>query len=537
MEIEFNLNPQKIILVASLIFFSALYIYYGSFTNSFGFGDEPHYYLAAKSINEGHFGYIDKLYAVGKLENKGLYLEHPYLSYWIPALFYFIGNGNLHIFKLYTPLFGVGCLFLTYIIGKKIKNEVAGIISMFLLGVTPLFLHFSIISYNDVVITFFILLFFYSFLTLLKNKNKKNIILCGIALGIAMLTKENALVIPFSLAIYLLTKIKNRKKLIEYSKIFFVICAIGGLMYSPWLAQNFIRCKNPLHPFLLNTFGVTCWDEKGYEFWLSKIPETGISDFINFVTLSSYMHFTFYLSFFGLIYILLFKEKYSKLLLIFAIVLTLPFMLVERKDIRYLMPSLPFLSVIISLFFNNLLERKEKTYKILVAILIIIITITNINLAISEAKRIDKNVRKGQYGIEYAYEWLKENTPTDAVVFDLLTPNCVMNADRICTFIGPYVGADQWEFWNKNEQEGLELLKKQNISYVVVETHYFQSPEVLKRMAWIAIPKEMVNRVEYWDSFNLMYFENYVLIYKVNYDGYKELDALDKSLVFYRNTV
>lgn len=529
---EFNIKSWKNILaLVFLIFVFSIYFYYGAFTNSWGFGDETYYYLAAKSMAKGDFDYIEKLYATGPLAGKGQPMEKPLLSYLIPAIFYLIGGGSLTIFKLYAPLFGILTVFLVFYFGKELKGYLAGLLAAIFIASTPLFIHFSIISYLDTTSTFFILLTIFTTYKALAIKNKKWIIIAGISFTLALYTKETAFFIPIIFLSYILVqKIYYKTFDKKEFKILLMITLIGLIAFSPWLIRNYLRFSNPVYPFFPEIFGYGGFDELGYKIRQANSASSNVT--LGISLLYSYFGLTLLFISFGISYILL-KIKKEYLLITLSIpILSLPFFLIVLKDIRYLFQLIPFLALPISFFLAEIMSIKDKKYNALFIIIIIFILYTSFTTLLAESSNINDVVRHVPQGILDAYKWVNESTPKNAVFMDLLTPNFVFYTDRVGVFTHHTNAGELFEFWKRPEDEALKLLEKHNVSYVIVETMYFQPPEVLKTMAWTAITKDFVYVVKNWGSFSLVYNNNYVLIYKVNYDKKPEPNALDKKSIF-----
>jgi hypothetical protein len=207
------------------------------------------------------------------------------------------------------------------------------------------------------------------------------------------------------------------------------------------------------------------------------------------------------------------------------LVLILPIILVPTtRDIRYLFPTIPILALPISFVFieiYNSTSQFVKYYKIASVLIILFVSIFSLYHIIEESKRMDYQIRHMSPGLPEAFKWIKTNTPEDTAIMDLWTPNLVYSTDRVGVFPHAFHGGELWDFWNSSEQDALELLKKHEINYVMVETFLFQPEIIRKEMAWIAIPEDFVYIVKDWSSFELVYNQNWILIYKINYEANK----------------
>lgn len=516
---EIEIELKYILFFAFILFLSVVYIYYGALTDSWGFGDETYYYLASKSIVENNWviSHIPKLYATAGFQ--GEWLGKPPLSYYMPTIFYWLGNGNLTVFKLFAPIFGILTVLLVFIIGKNLYNFWAGFVAAILTAGTPLFIHFSIITYAETLTAFFILLSLYTAYKAITIRSKKWIILAGIIFGLVI--KEISFFIPIIFIVYLGLRFLTRSFDMKEFKILAIISVIGLLLYSPWLIRNYVLFKNPVFPAFPNIFGYGGLDPVGYQLFRSAGYKPLI-DIINALSLKAYFYFLFFFGAWGLLYLVIKRRMTDIWLLSIILVLILPIFLVPTaRDIRYLFPMIPILALPISFIFIEMYTSASqfaKYYKIASVLIILLVSIFSLYHIVNESKRIDEGIRHMYPGVEEGSNWIKVNVPKDAVIMDLWTPNFVYTTDRVVVFPHAFHAGELWNFWNSSEQNALELLKKHGINYVIVETILFQPEHIRKGMAWISIPEEFIYIVKDWSSFELVYNKPWILIYKINYE-------------------
>ncbi len=137
-------------------------------------------------------------YFSGSFINFSQYKTYIINNMWIP---HFIG-------RLITVVMAVGAVYVTYLIGKKISNRKTGLISAFLLAISPLFVRNSRYATVDIPFTFWTLLAIYFCIEIYKRKDTKSYLLAGFFTGLAISTKYFAifLVIPITLAHFLSSK-------------------------------------------------------------------------------------------------------------------------------------------------------------------------------------------------------------------------------------------------------------------------------------------------------------------------------------------
>jgi 4-amino-4-deoxy-L-arabinose transferase-like glycosyltransferase len=235
-----NKKPAKyekyaiiILIIAIIIRFSLIPIYSPS-------GDACWHFSASKFI--GNNVQIPLFDNIGRDE-----------PFWAPPLFHIIAALFSSVFsvfgsgfglKLISPLFGSMSLIVSYLILKKFLNEKALFYSILFLSFIPIFIDYSILGYVESMLTFFVLLSIYFTLN-------SQLVLSGIAVGLAILTKYNGIfVIPVIL--FIVYKNYNRKLFSKNAAIALIIPLIIGL---PWFIRNWVLLGNPIYPFLSFIFG------------------------------------------------------------------------------------------------------------------------------------------------------------------------------------------------------------------------------------------------------------------------------------------
>ncbi len=166
--------------------------------------------------------------------------------FWAPPLFHLISGSaysalnNTAAMKFISPIFAILTLIFTFFLAKRLFNTKIAFYTLIFLASIPLFIDYSVFSYVESVLLFFIVLSVY-----LAVKNR--VILASIAAGLGILTKYNALfIIP--LLIYIIYK-NSPKKRIRVKNISIIIL-VPLIIASPWLMRNWIILGNPIWPFL-----------------------------------------------------------------------------------------------------------------------------------------------------------------------------------------------------------------------------------------------------------------------------------------------
>ncbi|MBI5139934.1 MAG: glycosyltransferase family 39 protein [Candidatus Vogelbacteria bacterium] len=139
--------------------------------------------------------------------------DHPPIVFLIQHVFMRIFGENSVAFRLPSVLFGLGSVFLIYLLGTLLFSVEAGLLSALLLSTTVNHVYVSRIGLQESYVIFFILLSLYYFFR--SDKNDKYFLHSGLALGFGLLTKYTVgIVIPIILTYTLIWQrgyLKNRR--------------------------------------------------------------------------------------------------------------------------------------------------------------------------------------------------------------------------------------------------------------------------------------------------------------------------------------
>jgi len=342
------------------------------------------------------------------------------------GFFWKLGLDAILFGKLLVILFSSGILILTYLIALDVFNKKIAVISSLFLIFSQTFFLFNNILHTEIPSTFFILLGVYYFI-------KKKYNYSGLFLGIAFMTRffQIFAFIPLALILfYLFLKKKVPYKVLFYFSLFFLIPVV------PYLILNYILYNNPFHPFLLQSFmskftGLV-FSQPFYFYFIELVKE-------NVLVLFSIL---------GLLFI--FKKydfKKSTIAIVFLSIF-IPYNLVAHKEMRLLIPALPFLYILTSygLFYFINLFKKNKTL-ILSSLLIIFLILSVPNLKFDKYEdNLDpfynyvdnENINNGLWISNPAFIAFSNNKADELIYFplydskkiDILTAN-IGNANHI----------------------------------------------------------------------------------------------------------
>ena len=321
-----------------------------------------------------YIGMGKHIYSLG---NSGLWEPSRPLVW--PLILGFFWKSDLNYImlgRIMDILSGSLCILLTYLIGKKIFNEKIGLLSSFLLAISPTFFFFSGIMLTEPISTFFSLLAIY---LLIKNRHFASGLLFGISFMIRFLQL-------FAFIGVILALIYNKKHVKPYPKIFFgFIIAV-----LPYLFINQILYHNAFFPFLQQVF---LTNNSG---WLNHQP-------ISYYFIGLFKdNFLYLLSIVGIVFML--RKPGSRLVAFPFIILFLFFSLIRQKEMRLLIILLPYMCLLVSyalIYFTDLKKNLKRTATAFIFILFVSSLVQISAALISESSKTNKYVAL-QAGLEEA---------------------------------------------------------------------------------------------------------------------------------------
>jgi hypothetical protein len=391
--------------------------------------------------------------------------------------------------------FGVIIIYLIYVMGKQFFSKATGILASLIFYTTPMVMVVVYKTALEVGLGFFELLSFALFISWFKEidpqNKKKNIILSGICMGLALGPKYTAIfgfigiIIVF---LYIYFSEGRKKENISYA-FYFIIFA--GIVSAPWYIKNYLYTGNPLFPMYSNTIGyvkLKMWDN------LKSDPVS-----VPF-TISNYLFFPWKLAFAkisqesltGIAYVLLiplvflFKNRNNLLKLILIYVLVCVFFWATRGKFyfRYFIPTLPLVALLLSAYLMT--NDWNKIIKKIIFYTLLMTGFTNLIFAMhiigSSNLTMDylfgfmnkaeyMSLQRPTYPNPYykASEWINKNVPKDKKVLSIGDARCYL-FEREMIFQDICIKSPLVEYLAqvKNEDELYALFKQKNISHIFI---------------------------------------------------------------------
>jgi 4-amino-4-deoxy-L-arabinose transferase-like glycosyltransferase len=273
------------------------------------------------------------------------------------------------ISRFYSALYATLLIPLLFFLGKKLKDTRTGLLTAFLATTSIGFIQFAHFGTFELWLTFFTTILFWIFLQ--KNSLKKYLFL-GIVLGILIATKISSLIL-FPI-LFLVIPIKNhltKKKITTIALIFFFISIIAAGIYlltNPYVILDYSAFRHSMNyesslvigtlPVFYtgefyNTIPVLFQISNSYPFLLNPL--------ITFIFIPSYIYLAWKT--------IKNKNHFPLLLLSFYLILFLSQAFLFAKWTRYLMPTLPFIYLIVALVLPQM--RKKIIFYTTIVLLII----------------------------------------------------------------------------------------------------------------------------------------------------------------------
>lgn len=329
------------------------------------------------------------------ITERNMYLEavHPPLAQYINGFGQLIFGETLFGAKFSSVIFAILTIYLTYKIGRKIGNRYTGFFAALLLGMTKLYSKYVVQVTYDIILTFFVVLMFYVALLYMEHydvEKKRNSFAFILGVLFACISTSKTQGALYGIGIFIFTLIPFKKMFMEMkstknqdmedSKSSIIIrhfrtnsqikYLLSGLLltlliiYSPYLRFDYVGISNeltwrnvpdhpivaylPYLPAIFYVLGFICWSvslrAKNPQFWASSYLHS----------LFEHGGFTFTIGLvIALIYIIGMSiknrkaQKILKFLITYCIATFLIISVILPATPRYLLPLLPFFSILI----------------------------------------------------------------------------------------------------------------------------------------------------------------------------------------------
>ena len=226
---SFLRNKYGLILIGILLFsFIIRIVYFLKTYNQPMWWDEAEYFSIAKSM----LGIVPYEYPI----------QRPVLFPLLIALFYSFTHSEAFVRFMVVLLPSVGCVFMTYLVGKSLYNKRVGLIASFIMSVFWVLMFNTFRVHTDALALLFGLLAVYFFWEgYVKKKDTKYLVLMGLFIALGFLVRLSTALIVMIVLIYLL--LTDKFKFVTEKKVWYS----GGifiLLLLPYLIWNYFKFGN-----------------------------------------------------------------------------------------------------------------------------------------------------------------------------------------------------------------------------------------------------------------------------------------------------
>lgn len=314
------------------------------------------------------------------------------------------------ILRLNTMLYGIGSIILVWEIAKKYLKTNPLIPTLFFIC-NPLWIMLSNYFKYDIALVFWILSSIYCLLWFSRRPTRRNYIIAGIFIGLALATKISAmpLLVSYFLAYYLF--MPRQKQMIK--DIFFGLLVVGSIFFLLGIPDSLFHAK-VYYEFFYNNI-------------ISGPSETG--NYILGMPTVLFMFFHIYPLLFGyglyvlsivsvltILYCIFLRKKIKEQKVVYLLLLTFCVFVLSLVSLKIqatgnrVVVVLPFMVLFIGIFWEKLLQIKNTwVRKGCILTLCIILLIQGLFVSGWLQLKLKSNPR------EQASEWMKKNLPKQII--------------------------------------------------------------------------------------------------------------------------
>lgn len=282
-----------------------------------------------------------------------------------------------------VPLFfSLGLILCTFMLGTVLFSKRVGLYAAFLLAINPIDIMISQQILSDDMLSFFVtlssLLFFFG----LKRRIKTLVFISGLTCGIAILTKQTAIILLVALWLFSFLVTRSREKVSSLKSCLLAACnehivlfTVGALFVSGfWFIKVYSTYGNPLYvPTQANLQEL----KLGWLMALYSRPPGLVLYPVGIACLSPLMAVSFLTLrrfFKEALQIIKAKSKEYRHVFLWVIILTFYLFLGSNREHRYLLPVYPAIAVLAGWYLDTLRQffKKKRAYVITIVFLFLV---------------------------------------------------------------------------------------------------------------------------------------------------------------------
>lgn len=315
--------------------------------------------------------------------------------------------SNVLLGRLVTIVFGVALVGLVYIVGKQISGkEEVGLCASFLVAISPINVSHSRLITPDTFLTFFCMASILFIILIFQQGRLSHYILAGIFIGLTVSTKYNGflILIPLIFAHFFNSNLVSRR--LYYLLLAFLFCAFSFLVTTPYSLIDFTHFIQDLN-----------YEALHYSSGHPGMEGDSLIWYLHYLWTTNAILYV--IAGIGTLYGLLLRLKESLLLSVFPIVYFVFISNFIVRNDRTLLPVIPFLILIASWFFIDILQKtntiSSKKIRIISIISVIILMTSSFSVnfykTITDAKNLTQPDSR-----KTARLWINNHLPNDAKI-------------------------------------------------------------------------------------------------------------------------
>ena len=486
-------------------------------TSDLYLGDEVYHYRFAKDIYQaGKRVAFDPIYSTGNPPGY-FYNSEPLWNGLLAILWRLVGNISFPVAQIYHTFYYVLLILLTYLLGIQLYGKKEGIYAALLISSVPMVISFSILFYLDIPGTTFAALSLLLFL-------KKRYFLTGLAISLIYFTRRNAcfLVPGFLVALYLFN---NDKFFLKLKNLCFLILPPGilGFIDLRWRYVHFESVKDIMTGGEIATVSTS-------DYLLDYIKARmarflwGSGEYLN----SSFMDPKDIFKYFGIallfglfLYFSFKKEKKKDLPILICLMgylLCYAYFFGISSDIRYLLPIVPLLCVIVSSSFKYI--KRLRWIKAVIPI-ICLIQLLGTSFYVHEKRRMPQEVKE-------AFSFIRQNTSVESLfmypeyifvegtgrrfIWSSFFPIDFLAMRKMNPKLNPS-DINDLLFWRKDQKGIFYSLQLNKVDYIVIKKTRIYDDSKTKHLG--GYPKSFVERLYEFDFVRLVFENKEIMLWKI----------------------
>lgn len=485
-EITFEIRkPEALLLVAFLAVIFILEAHL-TLTTPISFGDEGYHTSMARWIAQNVEYPVWTPITETDVWKDG-FTRPPFWNILEGGIMIMTGMSEITI-KLLTPLISVLTGIATYITVKHFYNPKMGALAAIILVTIPSFVTYSVLFYTDALVTFFTIMFVFTFALSLKSGRNLHMLVAGAFGALAFMTKLTGYAAYAFVILTFLYYFLRGKKILPMLKHYLPMIVIMLLIPAASFLRSYVYYGTPICygiPIVSfvtdNIFDLSGCQistlESEYSFE-GRTEKTGSEANVFDMGLSSYLEFAY-----GNIWFIIFAlmgglfivgaalMKKSKenimnfsliaMMLIFAVLF---FTITKRAEdtARYSLMWTPIIAIIAAKYFDaiyNAIKSRQKHLAVAVFIAVVIIGSFTAYVKIDSLYAV-KNFSPSFFE---ACDWIDKNLPEDALITTVWSYRASYNCNRATTGNDPDISA------SNNVTHILQTAKSNGITHIFIQ--------------------------------------------------------------------